>query len=100
MIYFLKFLDKKVEHLTNYTAEIKLKVDKILLIQEIMLNFLRRQQIGEPSYAQSKEFDEHFENYYPLNKLEDFLHVTELLKNENYYKLLVRYLHVITIYKI
>ncbi|XP_029348440.1 uncharacterized protein LOC107883661 [Acyrthosiphon pisum] len=82
-------LDKKVEHLTNYTAEIKLKVDKILLNQERMLNFLRRQQIGDAqSNAQSEEFDEHFENYYPLNKLEDFLHVTELLKNENYYKLL------------
>lgn len=86
--------------MTNYTAEIKLKVDKILLNQERMLNFLRRQQIGDTqSNAQSEEFDEHFENYYPLNKLEDFLHVTELLKNENYYKLLVRYLHVITIYK-
>ncbi|KAF0708192.1 Uncharacterized protein FWK35_00031066, partial [Aphis craccivora] len=81
-------LDKKVEHLTNYTAEIKLKVDKILLNQERILNFLRRQQIGEPSNAQSEEFDEHFEKYYPLNKVEDFLHVTELLKNENYYKLL------------
>jgi len=98
-IYFFKFLDKKVEHLTNYTAEIKLKVDKILLNQERMLNFLRRQQIGEPNNAQSEEFDIHFETYYPLKKPEDFLHITELLKNENYYKLLVRYLHVITIYK-
>lgn len=43
-------------------------MDKILLNQERMLNFLRRQQIGEPSNAQSEEFDEHFENYYPLNK--------------------------------
>jgi len=77
-----------------------LKVDKILLNQERILNFLRRQQISEPSNAQSEEFDEHFEKYYPLNKVEDFLHVTELLKNENYYKLLVRYLHIIKIYKI
>lgn len=87
-------------------AEVKVKVQKLLMNQNAILNKLDKLLTNDRSVdnclpnitsIQIDEFEKHFNEHFPLKELIQFNHINEILNNKAYYSLMVNiilYVHI------
>lgn len=79
-------------------AEVKVKVQKLLLNQNKIINKLDKLLRNDRSVdnclqnitsTQIDEFERHFNDNFPLKELKQFHHINDILNNKAYYSLMV-----------
>lgn len=75
-----------------------IKVQKILINQNIILDLLRNIQISNSTLDESiissdkiKDFELHYTSIYPLTDLQKFERANKMLETEFYYELMLKY---------